>query len=435
MQNRTLIFLALVILYSQGLSAYPVDALELTLDQSVEIALQNNTDLAIVKHRRSLADLQKSEALGAALPDLDLTARYQYEGNNPEIEFLGHRFKLVPDNSYLFNAKLEQYLYSGAIASGYRAARELFSGSEYDVIAMENRVVAEVNALFYRALYNRELISISEESVQQLKVHLKDSKDRESVGLNTSYDTLRFESQLAEARAVLVTGKNQYSYSILELLDYMSVDPTTSVQLKGSFQIKQLNINLSEALVFAMENRPEIKSAKESSKAAKDMAIAMRSQVFPTVKGFANYNLSNSSGFVESDELVDSWNAGINIKFNLFDGMERSSRYRKKFVESYIADLEHSRTIRRVRLEVKAAFDELARAKELLTSQSKNVEYAEETYRIASVSHREGVATQLKVLDAHLSLRKAKSNYSKSLYENNVARVKLLMALGGSYEK
>jgi len=403
---------------------------KLTIERAVAIALTGNDKLAVARMSRDRAAHRKKEALGLALPDLTLSANYTREFMNPELEFFGETFKLKPDESYALNASLEQYLYSGSVSAGYRAAGRLLERAGSDVGAARNDVIALVRSRFYEALFTRELIVVNQESVGQLRSHLSDSKEREAVGLNTAYDTLRFETRLAEALPELLSAKNAHHRAVLDLLDTIGADPLAPVEIVGELTFEPMAVLLESALASANERRPELAAARQSIMAAEEISRAARGEQLPTVKTFVNYRVANSAGLGDQTERMDDLSAGVKVEMNLFDGRERSSRVAQRRVDASIARIESDRIRRRVAIEVKTAHDELKRAGEFVQSQVKSVDLAGETYRIASVSHAEGVVTQLELLDAQLALTRAKINHGKALYEYLLAKTRLERAMG-----
>ena len=73
-------------------------------------------------------------------------------------------------------------------------------------------------------------------------------------------------------------------------------------------------------------------------------------------------------------------------------------------------------------------------AKETLLAQKKNVEQAEEALSIAEGRYKSGTITQVEVLDANLALTQARLNYTKVLYDYNLARASLFKAIGKEIE-
>src|SRR5207249_1827116 len=87
---------------------------------------------------------------------------------------------------------------------------------------------------------------------------------------------------------------------------------------------------------------------------------------------------------------------------------------------------------RRIELEVRTAYSNFIEAKEVLESQKKVVEQAEEALRLANARADAGSGTQLDVLSAQTALTEARSTQVQALHDYDVARVRLERALGNS---
>jgi outer membrane protein TolC len=85
---------------------------------------------------------------------------------------------------------------------------------------------------------------------------------------------------------------------------------------------------------------------------------------------------------------------------------------------------------RRIELDVRTAFSNLIEAKEVLESQKKVQEQAEEALRLANARSEAGTGTQLDVLNAQTALTIARSTQIEALHDYSVARAKLDRAMG-----
>ncbi|MGK7346116.1 MAG: TolC family protein [Candidatus Nitrospinota bacterium M3_3B_026] len=422
---------ALAILPLAPFAAAQDGPLRLSMESAAAIALEKNTELAIARMEERTARQRRKEAFGAALPDLDVSANYTYQGNVQEVEFGGMSFQFQPDHLYTADARLSQYVYSGAVAAGYRAAGHMSAAAEKSAAAARNDILTEVKTRMYGAIHARRVIEARQEAVEQLRAHLEDSRDREEVGLNTSYDTMRFETQLAQARAELVAARNEHSRAVSALLDSLGLSPLEDVVIEAGLESDPPRVSLDEAIARAEANRPEIIAARESQRAAEETASAVESELLPTVKAVGTYRYSNMAVALDGQsEWRSDWSVGLALEYNLFDGRERASRIARRRLEEDMARLRAEKTVRGVLMEVKTAWEELERAREFAASQRENVGYAEQTYRIAAERREEGMGTRLELLDAQLALTNARINQSRSLYEVSLAGARLERAMG-----
>jgi outer membrane protein TolC len=71
-------------------------------------------------------------------------------------------------------------------------------------------------------------------------------------------------------------------------------------------------------------------------------------------------------------------------------------------------------------------------AAEIVQSQRKNIEAAEESLRIAEVRYEHGISTLLELMDTQLAVTQAKLNYLNALfnYEEAYARLRAIVGEG-----
>ena len=86
--------------------------------------------------------------------------------------------------------------------------------------------------------------------------------------------------------------------------------------------------------------------------------------------------------------------------------------------------------MRRIELEVRTAYSQFIEAKEVLESQQKVVEQADEALRLANARAEAGTGTQLDVLSAQTALTEARSTQAQALRDYAVARARLQRAIG-----
>jgi outer membrane protein TolC len=76
-------------------------------------------------------------------------------------------------------------------------------------------------------------------------------------------------------------------------------------------------------------------------------------------------------------------------------------------------------------LQVRAAFFGFQEAKELLKAQEETVQQAEESLRIANLRYKNGIITNVELMDAELAYTQAQTNQFNALHDYAIAVAKL----------
>lgn len=431
--DRAIVAMAMFIFISFPAIAYPENGVKrLTVNDCVSIALEKNISLLMARERKSYATNRRKEALGVALPDVSLSGSYNYQGNVAKFDMGEGKFlSFMPDNNYSMDLSVSQWIYSSAVSAGYEAAQLLEKAASEGYESARLNMAAAVKLKFYGAIFARNVVSSAQEAVERARSHAKDARDRRAVGLGSDYDVKRLETSLAEAGANLSAARNEYAKAVADLVDTLALDPMNSVELAGELAYEPFETPLAGAVESARQNRPDLGAARKNHEAAKNITTAYRSELLPSLRAFGGLKHSNSE-FLNDGGFGwrSDWNVGVRVDMSLFDGGERSSRVNQRLSEEEVARLESENAERQAVLEVKTAHDEVSRAGESVLAQVKNIEYAQETYRIVGERHKLGMATHLELLDAHTALTGAGINHSRALFEHMAAKTKLLRAMG-----
>src|SRR5207253_10637669 len=111
--------------------------------------------------------------------------------------------------------------------STFRAIRGTFFQRDSAYFALRNtvdQVISTVKTQFYQVVVNRELILVQEESVHLLESQLKDQQNRFEAGTVPRFKVLQAEVQLSNQIPQLITARNNYRISILQLAKTLGLD-------------------------------------------------------------------------------------------------------------------------------------------------------------------------------------------------------------------
>jgi len=130
---------------------------------------------------------------------------------------------------------------------------------------------------------------------------------------------------------------------------------------------------------------------------------------------------------------VHGWIAGVQLSWDIFDGLRTRGRVKETTALYERAGIELEDAGRRIDLEVRTAHSNFIEANEVLKSQEKAVEQAEETLRLATARGDAGTVTQLDVLSAQTALTEARTTQIQALHDYSLARARLQRAMGAQW--
>lgn len=439
MFRRSLTFAsALSVAVAGGLTAAPAPQQpvpdQLDLKTAVAFALENNFAIRQARERIKQQEGVVIEVSAREIPTVAASAAYQLNDKALSTSFP------ASDQAWQISLTASQVIYAGGgVRSAVKGSQLVREAALLDLQASINDALLGVRTAFYGVLLAREKIKVQESNLELLQEQLKTTTDRFDAGTVSSFEKLRAEVAVANAKAPLITARNDYRLAIETLRQVLGFTTNRDESLRkipdfvGALDYTPVQFDLQAAFDAAHANRPDLQRLAKLTASREESVTTARSGSLPTVSVFGGYQLrkgaTNSLGD-SNDGLV----AGIQSQWNIFDGRATAGRVSqaKSLVEqSRLGEIEAQLA---AEVEVRRAFSLWQQATELADASQKVVEQATEAVRLANARYSAGTSTQLDVLQAQVDLTTARTNQIQAYYGYNVAVASLRKAMGQADE-
>lgn len=431
------------------------ETLTLTLERSVNMALENNPEYQ--KQRKEVAKARASvtESYSSVLPQVSVNANFQrawaiqentipnfikvmlpptFPGVDQMPDFVRISFGL--ENTLMYGATLQQPLFlGGAGMAGIRMAKAAYQASEENLEMAEQELLYNVASAFYGSILAKEVVTVQEEALQQAQENYDIVKTKYDAGAASKFDLMRAEVNVANTRPDAITARNNYKNSLTRLKMMLALDMDTQLDVNGNLLYEDdafTNLTLAEYQNMALQNRPEL-AALQSQKVISRQGVTMaRSNFLPKLFFQTDYSymgMKNDLKFTQ-DDFSKGFTSAISLQLPLFTGLKNNRQYHKSKLDYQITLDTEEQVTDGIAAEVEAVYHKLLEAKEKFMSANETVELAEESFRLATMMYEEGTNTQLDVFTAQLGLTEARLNYLSSLYEYQMARYALRKVTG-----
>jgi len=402
----------------------------------INIALAQNA--AILKAK---SDLESSAGVviqtrAVALPTLSAGGKYTDEEKSLLQNPPGFGYP-TPHQSWNSGIQIVQGIYEGG---KLMAAIQAASATKKQAIAQYDTQVADtllaVRLAYYDVLLAAQQITVNEASVKLLQKELDDQQRRFDAGTVPHFNVLRAEVALANAKPNLFRANSQYRIAkniLANLLGYnlpRDVMENIPLNLTDTFDVADWNMALPDAIQQALDRRTELKDLRQQVILQKLNIVSAKSGYKPTVQAFAGYNWQNSSFSTDIGDEINGWNVGGQLTWNIFDGALTIGKVKQAKALYKKSETELEDRSRQIELDVRTAYSDFLEAKEVLDSQTKVQEQAEEALREANARFDAGTGTQLDVLDAETSLTQARTTQVQALHDYAAARARLERSIG-----
>ena len=411
-------------------SAMAADTMDVNIEECVQMAMNNNRTI-----KQALADYdsavwKRHEARRTSGPTLNWTSAARRVGgaaqNQADIRAL-----------YLNTVAVSMPIYTGGQLEGSIRAADLgLDASEIAIEATKQSVKAKTQAAYFNALNCRNLIKVSQDSVNTLQEHLKNVNAQYSVGTVAKTDVLASQVQLSNAQLGLVSAQNNYDVAIASLNNIIGNPVNTKLNLKDEMGYQTYDISLDDCVQYARENRPAILAADYSVKIAQEQVGIAGAGVKPKVQAEVSRTFTGKNPFGSDTNVNDfyftqnSWYLGLGMNWNIFDNNVTQAKVNQS--KAAVEKAKEAAAMARETgdLEVKTAYLNLTSAAKSIDTAKVAVDKAREDYKIAQVRYSAGVGTNLDVMDAEEKLTTAQSNYYNALYQYNSSKAELDRSMG-----
>jgi len=401
---------------------------ELLLSDALKLALLNNKTLQRLVQEKEIARGEVVKSHSAMLPSVDLNASYT---RLDEVSTFGS-IQIGDLDNYSVDLTVTQPVFAGgSIPARLNSAKLAKLLSDQTVRAAVQDLIFESARGYYDVLLNQRLYEITVDAVRSSQASLDAVQQKRAAGVASDFDVLRAQVDLSNFRAEEIRNRNAISLSKVRLLRVMGVSQSSDVVLSDELVYVPYSVSLDKAVQTAYQNRPDLYQDQIGIKSQEEALKIAQSKYWPMVSGFytnewAKPDPKNSSAI----EWGRAWRVGVMATLPVFDGLEREGEIIQQKARLRQAQIGLVETEETVLSELTAAILSIEDAAEFVDSQRLNLQRAEEGLRLAEVGFREGINTQVEVLDARAALTRARSLYYQAIHSHTVATLSLQYAMG-----
>lgn len=413
------------------------EKIELTISDSVRIALEKNPNILAMQKRIESAKNQEQGALSNFLPKLDLSAMKTVEEKLFTIEIPSFipgqpptvaKFDFTKD--YQYTLRMTQTIFTGGkLISSYNQAKLNLNMTEEMDTQVRQDLIFEVKKAYYGVLLSKEILKVSQDALSLAEKNLDRTKKLLEAGVASRLDLLRAEVQVANLKPQVIRAKNAVELAESGLKTLLGLKPDDEVVLKENLSYIYVKIEPEKLLSIALEKRPELNQLRIQRKMAGEILKLAWASYIPNIVLAGEFNWRADRFSFSKGALENYYTVNLVLTLPLFDGFSREAKISQSKAELERIDYILKGVEQSISLDVKSAILSFKEAEESYESQKTNVGQAEEAVRVAELNYEEGLATYLDVLSAHMALTEAKMNLAHALYNYNVALAKIERAV------
>lgn len=404
----------------------------LTMDEAIDLALKQNKKVSIAKLGVDKADAKVSEALGHALPTLNLSAAYTRniqvpvffipDFQNPSSGALSP-VRVGLNNQYQLQAQATQILFNSAVFSGIGASKVYYNAALEQLNSAIAEVVTDTKKKYFDAMMARELGRISQATLDNAMENFKTIDALFKEGLVAEFDLIRSQVAVDNIRPSVTESEAVYANAIGALQTHIGMDMGDSVVPVGEFQEEQVEFPDEQmAIETALRENKDLKALEYQVRVTKEFISLYTGEYFPTLSLFGNWMHQGQSDTYTNFVSAPSSAVGLNFQINLFNGFQTKARVEQANIDHQTVQEQYNQLKDIVKLQVRAVLNTLRSSKLRILAQRSTVTQAQRGLEIARIRYKEGTGSLLELNDSELALSHAQINRIQALHDYHTTK-------------
>jgi outer membrane protein TolC len=416
------------------------DVKTLTLQQTIDLTIQNSHVLKAAAARNDAASARLKQAMENKLPDASVSGSYLYLAN-PSIGLKTDAFKSNSDTSGspksipsvhqamygIFNVSLPVYA-GGKIRYGIESAKYLQQATMLDAENDKEGVI--LNAVdAYVNLYKAAV------TVNVVKENLRQSQQQDSVfsrleqnGLLARNDLLKSELHTSNVELSLLDAQSNLKTATVNMNLMVGYPETTQLHIDSTSFDKILSVKtIDEYEQTALQNRKDIVALSLREKAAATGISLAKADKYPSIALTGGYIAANIPHLVT---ITNAANIGVGLKYSLSSLWKTKSKIAEAKSQQDEIMANEAELSDRVKREVNQSFENFLLSKKKTEVYQKAVAQATENYRITKNKYDNALLNTTELLDANVALLQSKINLAVAKADVLLAYSKLLETTG-----
>ncbi len=406
------------------------DVLRLGLKEAVDLALRQNP-------RIQIANLRTLESHGAFittrsgyLPQMNLLIADSYQTANLQalgITFPGAPTRVGPFQVFDARPVLRQTILDLSLLKRLDILREQIRQSQLDAMSVRESTLLSVIQLYLQVLAADSRFSATEARLHTAEALLARAKDFLEAGTGNLLDKTRAEVELQNESRVLVEVKRDRDTIQLLLMKTIGVDLDRKVELSDRLKLPASEeINVTNALTGALENRSEMKALQSKLKTTLLEKERAKAERYPTIEFSTDYGVVGSS----IAQNLSTYSVKGSLNFPILQGGRikgeiEAANARYKQVEEEMEELKLE-----IQLDVHTALVQMDASKQATEAAQKATSAARASLDLARQAFEGGVSDNLEVISAQEAVAIAEDNEIHSLFDFTLAHANLARAGG-----
>jgi len=339
----------------------------------------------------------------------------------------------------VYTARIDQVFERGNKRSLRTEAAELqVQAAEAQVLDTIRTQLLQLRQAFYTAVLARENVRVAQENLDLTNDTERLIKTRVHAGDAPEWDLIKFQTSKVQFQRDLAAARLAYQQAVRDVLTFVGATfPTISsptpvaldapLEVIGALRAEPLTVSFSleELRQIALETRPDVLAAQRNIEAAqrtRDLAYAQRHRDVDVALEYQRIGGDNT--------------IGATVSFPLFLSHKFEGQIKQGLAQVQQANVAFDQAKLQAMTDVEKAYQAYQASRQILqVYTTEALARAEESFRIAGVSYRQGATSLLELQDAQRTLNQTRVAANQAFFDYRMSLYQLEQATGKSLVK
>jgi outer membrane protein len=407
-----------------------------SLQQAIDFAQKNQVQVQNAMYDEQISEQKVKETVGLGLPQINGSISAQDFLELPTSVIPKAFFGGPPDEyqavkfgtQYTSTAGIEasQLVFSSEYLVGLQAAKTYLELTRKATQRTKIDATIAVTKAYYSALINDERMKLLDANIARIKKLMEDTKTLNTNGfvekidldrITVTYNNLTVEKEKIQRMTGLGISLLKFQMGMDQMATLTLTDKLSDINFNPDISADKVDYGkrVEYSLMQTQKNISELQLKR------------FRRGYLPSMVLFGS---GSANAYRKKFDFFDTklgWYptiiVGAKISVSLFDGFQNSHRIQGTKLQILKSENNLKMMEQTIDLEQANARITLQNASASLDAQKKNIELAEEVYKVSKMKYEQGIGSNLEVMTAETALKESQTNYFSALYDALISKV------------
>jgi len=407
----------------------------LSLQQAVQLALENNFDIKLNKNDVEQAKNNVSRANAGMLPIV--TGNFSTNNtvsNTKQTLSSGQQQERngAKNSNLVYGPVVNWQVFDGfEMFARYDRLKELEQLGEASLKLTIQNTLADVIKNYYDLVSQQKLINALSGALDISRLRLKNSNSRFKIGKAAKLEVLAASVDLNTDTTNLLRQIDVYRGTKIRLNELLAREISTEFIVSDTIIISNMLL-LNELQASASQLNPNLQSALINRRIAEINLKEVKANRYPNININSGYNFSKANselGFARTS-TGRGFNYGLTASINIFNGYLQKKNEKNAFLQIENSKLQFDKITQNISSQITSLYQTYQTNLELVKLEQENLEVAKQNMDITLEKFRLGSVAPLEFREAQRNYIDANARFTNSQFEAKLAEIALMQLSG-----